>query len=165
MLNIQHCSKVKMISKIIFIVSAIFMSVLFISCNVDGNDHGTNQIIFYDSVLMKDENGVFDNSESCFIKQFNNVMKADPVQDVKFSLMKRDYRFVAVRDFFMILPYVSDKANYLNIINKFGSKVIAGTSDAQRVDLPPLQEKAINYAEKYNIQLYKALSQMKVLPE
>jgi hypothetical protein len=83
---------------------------------------------------------------------------ANPEKDLIRSLLKGDTSFVGIQGYSVIVPGVKDYYNRFK--SKYKVKIIPGTGDAFSTNEEmELQDKAIAYAEKYNICLLKILKQ------
>jgi len=76
-------------------------------------------------------------------------------------LRKHDTRFVAIYGFAAIVPGTDD-ARHSNLVRQRGVRYIEGTSDTPaNLEEQRLNDKAEVYAERYNIMLFKYLSDHK----
>lgn len=88
-------------------------------------------------------------SKSKYTNQIKILRTADVTADVSSAVSKKDFRFVGVMGFAMIVPGVPDYAQKYS--DKYGVRLIENTSDCiEGPQHEELQRVAREYAEKYN---------------
>ncbi len=95
--------------------------------------------------------------ESVLKDELKKLNLKDPKKDLARNLEHNNTRFIGIYGYTTVLPGVTLKYQH-NIMEKYGVKVIKGTSDKIESNLHAiLIEKAYNYAQKYNSALINAL--------
>ncbi len=95
--------------------------------------------------------------ESVLKDELKKLNLKDPKKDLARNLEHNNTRFIGIYGYTIVLPGVTLKYQH-NIMEKYGVKVIKGTSDKIESSLHAiLTEKAYNYAQKYNTALINVL--------
>ncbi|HEY4875611.1 MAG TPA: hypothetical protein VIH86_08575 [Puia sp.] len=124
-------------------------------------------ISFYcpDSVSNKNYSG---NQQRLNYKvQYENLKNANVELDVTIALHNKDLRIISISGVDFLYPGLESShkpksrhgldKRYEDHLEKYGFKVIEGTSDVINQEAPDLQSVAYNYASKYNTLLFKKL--------
>jgi hypothetical protein len=124
-----------------------------------------NYILFYTTKPESYETNFYNNNKGVKFNydiQCKNLKNANVVDDVKRAIKNKDLRVVAIAGLGIIYPGLEDSAGlekkYEAHLQRYGSKVIAGTSDALGVNKPNIQIVAYDYAKEYNQLLLKLIS-------
>jgi hypothetical protein len=78
---------------------------------------------------------------------------ADPLHDVRVALARGDTRFIGIKTFSTYAPGVEHR---VELIDRFGIVFVEDISDTSGPDEATI-EKTIEYAEIYNLVLFRAL--------
>ena len=117
---------------------------------------GTFFILLNPATLTANHNRSADqNSDFPGRDELRKFSKANPERDFKESMKRSDLQFIGVNGFTTYLPGVSDK-HQIQYMNSYGTRIIQGTADAfHSEEHAQLNEKAVEYAKKYNQLLLK----------
>jgi len=134
-------------------------------------------IFFYPPYTDKSETNLYrdTNIKFDYLTQYTNIKSSIVANDVKNAIAHNDYRFIGISGNSYLYPgleggyekekngettFVSLARKYEKYLNRYHFKVIKGTSDALRSDLPPLQSIAYDYAKRYNAILFLKIKEM-----
>jgi hypothetical protein len=114
-------------------------------------------IFFYKPYTDSYETNFYKKSQSKFDykTQYNNIKSANIKNELKNAISHHDYRFIAISGESYLYSGLEGASTLLSTkyeryIKKYKFKVIEGTSDAIKSNLPPLQSIAYHYAQEYN---------------
>jgi hypothetical protein len=133
-------------------------------------------IFFYKPYTDSHETNLYQKIQSKFDykTQYNNIKAANIKSELKNAINHHDYRFIAISGNSYVYPgleggYIKNKngeEEFVGLtkknekyIKKYKFKVIEGTSDAIKSNLPPLQSAAYHYAQEYNKMLIIKIEQ------
>jgi hypothetical protein len=82
--------------------------------------------------------------------ELSRLKDANPVNDADEAIRRNDLRFLAVKGYAITVPGIDDY--YTRFSSKYKYRIIEGTSDVIRNEEErQLQNRAIRYAEVYNV--------------
>ena len=100
--------------------------------------------------------------------QYNSLKNATVEIDVDIAIRNRDLRIITISGYSMLYPGLESlhqtnsrhglAKKYEAHLEKYGCKIIEGTSDVINPEEPRLQSAAYDYAKKYNILLFKKIA-------
>jgi hypothetical protein len=100
--------------------------------------------------------------------QYECLKNAHVEWDVSLAIYNKDFRIITIMGYRTLFPGLESshttksryglKKKYEDHLEKYGFKVITGTTDAPSPEELPIQSVAYNYAKKYNRLLFQKLA-------
>lgn len=157
-------------------IKLVIFAILIVPNILFGQD-SLNVIFYYKPYTDSSETNQYKTTllEFNYDTQYHNLKFANANIEVENAIKHSDYRFIGLSGASYVYPgldggynvnsdgskvYIGLNNIYKSHFNKYGFKVIEGTSDYINPNTPPLQRVAYEFAKKYNLLLYSKFKEI-----
>ena len=143
------------------------------SCS-SNNQKPSKAIFFYKPYTDSTETNIpiTQNQTFNYETQYYNIKSANVLMEVNYAMSQNDFRIIALSGASYVYPgleggykvnsdgsktFIGLASKYELHYEKYGFKVINGTSDAIKLDQLPLQSVAYEFAKEYNMKLFQKM--------